>query len=224
MNARLATAAALLLAFGGALAAAARGWPWAWRALIVAAFAAGLFEWFRLLRAARAARGARAAWGWGAAGAVAVPAAGAVLLALPWQLALLLLAAVAAADTSAFLVGRRWGRRPLAPRISPGKTWAGFWAALAGAALAGLGWGALAADPRFGWPAVLLLGLLLGLSGALGDLAVSALKRAAGAKDSGRLLPGHGGALDRIDGLLLAAPAFAGLLALGPYPGVWDWR
>ncbi len=209
MSARLATAAALLLAFGGALALAAHGWPWAWRALVVAVLAAGAFEWLRLLRAAHAAGGLRSVLWWGLAGLGAAPAAGIALLALPWQPALLLLAAVAAADTGAFLIGRRWGRRPLAPRVSPRKTWAGFWGGLAGAGLAGLAWTAFIAEPQPGLPAILLLSLLLGLSAALGDLAVSVLKRAAGVKDSGRLLPGHGGALDRIDGYLLAAPAFA---------------
>ncbi len=110
-----------------------------------------------------------------------------------------------AADTGAYIVGHRWGRHRLAPRLSPGKTWEGF----LGSCLAGLGVGAalgflLDLGPGPG----ALLGLLIGSLGTLGDLSISVLKRRAGVKDSGNLFPGHGGVLDRLDSLL-----WSGMLA-----------
>ena len=126
---------------------------------------------------------------------------------------LLLLVPVWAGDTAAMLVGRRWGRRKLAPRVSPGKTWEG---AAANAAAAGLG-GILAAWATKTPPAAgLACGLACGTLGQAGDLFESWLKRRAGVKDSGALLPGHGGVLDRIDALLFAAwPVAAVLWAFG---------
>lgn len=107
-------------------------------------------------------------------------------------------------ETAAYFVGRRWGRHRLAPRVSPGKTVEGAIAqmiaslgvALAAAPLAGLG-------PAHG----LGIGLLLGGVGQVGDLAESFLKRSAGTKDAGAILPGHGGLLDRLDSLLFNIPA-----------------
>lgn len=127
-------------------------------------------------------------------------------------LVLWLLVVVAATDTLAYAAGRTIGGARLAPRISPGKTWAGLAGGLAGAALAGG-----AASPLLGWPwlAAGLLAAALGLVAQAGDLLESWLKRRAGVKDSGALLPGHGGILDRIDGLLLAAPALGLVVALG---------
>lgn len=108
-------------------------------------------------------------------------------------------------DSLAFLGGRRFGRRRLAPRISPGKTIEGSLAGLLGSALSALLCAAL-----FGLslPAVgaLAIGAGLGVTGQLGDLIESLLKRLAGVKDSGTLIPGHGGLLDRIDALLLTFP------------------
>ncbi|HET9702234.1 MAG TPA: phosphatidate cytidylyltransferase [Burkholderiales bacterium] len=117
-------------------------------------------------------------------------------------------------DTAAFFAGRRFGRRKLAPAVSPGKTWEG----VAGAALAvcayGIAWGALGLGRGGGGLAAFLV-LLLALAalGILGDLLESLLKRQAGLKDSGRILPGHGGILDRIDALTAALPV-AALVAL----------
>lgn len=112
---------------------------------------------------------------------------------------------VVAADSGAYFAGHLWGRRRLAPRLSPGKTWEGLAGGLAlaaalGAVLAGLG----LPDTK-AWAGA-LLGLLMGLVSVVGDLLESGLKRAAGAKDSGWVLPGHGGLLDRVDGILAAAP------------------
>ena len=126
---------------------------------------------------------------------------------------LTLVATVAASDTFQFYSGRTFGKRPLAPTISPKKTIEG---AIGGFVLAPL---ALVAIARWSLPAlhpaaVWAAGLGIVLAGIAGDLFESALKRAAGVKDSGTLIPGHGGVLDRIDALLFCAPLFYLLLAL----------
>jgi phosphatidate cytidylyltransferase len=162
---------------------------------------------------------------------------GLALLALPTlraqengpSLLLLLLFVVWAGDTSAYYVGRTWGRHKMAPKLSPGKSWEGAVASVAGSVLvafllvrlanllqassnsAVLAWMERACpsavisypDELSYW---LVLAVIINLAGQVGDLAESALKRSAGVKDSGSLLPGHGGVLDRIDALLLAAP------------------
>jgi phosphatidate cytidylyltransferase len=121
-----------------------------------------------------------------------------------WRV-LLLLAVVMSADTAAFFVGSTLGRRKLAPAVSPGKTVEGLLGGLAGGALGALAvrWAGLR-----GLPLAHAVGLGLGAAalGTVGDLAESLLKRWAGVKDSGRLFPGHGGMLDRLDSLLFAAP------------------
>jgi phosphatidate cytidylyltransferase len=112
------------------------------------------------------------------------------------------------ADSGAYFAGRALGVRKLAPAVSPGKTWAGLWGGLlACALLAGLT--ALAADVPL--QALLPVTLVAGLFSVVGDLTESLCKRFAGVKDSGTLIPGHGGVLDRFDSLLAAAP----LLMLG---------
>jgi phosphatidate cytidylyltransferase len=113
----------------------------------------------------------------------------------------LALFATFASDTAAFFAGRALGRHKLAPHISPGKTWEGTIAGFLGAIIASLLFTMLL--PISYWQAV-LLGFLVSLFGQLGDLAESLLKRNIGVKDSGRLLPGHGGALDRIDSVVFA--------------------
>jgi len=106
-----------------------------------------------------------------------------------------------ASDTAAYFVGRALGRHKLAPRISPGKTWEGTIAGFFGAIIVSLLFTMLL--PISYWQAI-LLGFLVSLFGQLGDLAESLLKRNMEVKDSGRLLPGHGGFLDRIDSILFA--------------------
>lgn len=117
--------------------------------------------------------------------------------------ALLALAVTWAADVAAYAVGSRIGRRRIAPRLSPGKTIEGTAAGLAAAALTAIGFGAIYGLAPAG---VAIVAVLAGPAALAGDLVESALKRAAGVKDAGGLIPGHGGLLDRIDSLLLVAP------------------
>ncbi|MBF0342158.1 MAG: phosphatidate cytidylyltransferase [Magnetococcales bacterium] len=119
----------------------------------------------------------------------------------------LLLFVVWATDTGALLVGKRWGRAKIVPAISPNKTWAGFWGGTAAGTLVGLISAAGFGLP-FSWRESLGLGLMLSLAGQVGDLVESVLKRESGVKDTGQLIPGHGGLLDRLDSLLFVAPVF----------------
>lgn len=124
----------------------------------------------------------------------------------------LLFALVWGSDTGAFFSGRRWGRHALAPAISPGKTWEGFAGGLViGTFIALLLYAVGSAQalllPNLAWM-LPVCAMVIGFS-VVGDLAESLLKRQVGAKDSGRLLPGHGGILDRLDALLAAAPVLA---------------
>nr|WP_297459711.1 phosphatidate cytidylyltransferase [uncultured Halomonas sp.] len=124
-----------------------------------------------------------------------------------WLLYVLLL--VWLADIGAYFAGRRFGRRKLAPRVSPAKSWEGVYGGLIATALLALafsGWAELATGAR-AW--LVLATLLVALISVLGDLFESMLKRLRGLKDSGNLLPGHGGVLDRIDSLTAAVPLFA---------------
>jgi len=162
---------------------------------------------------------------------------GLTLIALPTlreqangpSLVAFLLFVVWAGDTAAYYAGRAWGRHKMAPKLSPGKTWEGAIASVAGsvviaAALVSLA--SLMQEPAnsavLSWlertfPSAVLsypdeiwywlaLAAITNVAAQIGDLAESALKRSAGVKDSGSLLPGHGGVLDRIDALLLAGP------------------
>lgn len=127
-------------------------------------------------------------------------------------LLLSLLVLVWLADSAAYFTGRAWGKRKLAPMISPGKTLAGLGGALVAAALLGGGLAKVGLLPGQDLPAMVVIFLLLAIVSVAGDLAESAVKRQAGVKDSGQLLPGHGGVLDRIDSLIAAAPVFAALV------------
>jgi phosphatidate cytidylyltransferase len=109
------------------------------------------------------------------------------------------------ADTGAYFTGRALGKAKLYPAVSPGKTRAGLFGALAFAALAG-GLASATYLPKLPMVAGILLGVIAGLLGQLGDLVESLLKRSAGVKDSGALIPGHGGLLDRVDALLFVSP------------------
>jgi phosphatidate cytidylyltransferase len=108
-------------------------------------------------------------------------------------------------DSAAYYVGRRFGKHKLAPVVSPGKSWEGAAASVLGAVLFGLLYlGHFL--PQIPWWQVALMAAIANTAGQLGDLAESALKRGAGVKDSGNLLPGHGGILDRVDSSLFALP------------------
>jgi phosphatidate cytidylyltransferase len=135
-----------------------------------------------------------------------------------WWLLLILLA-VWLADSGAYLVGSRYGRRSLSTRLSPRKTWEGYLGGIAfavaggalfGAILMGLAGPGSGVDPLIG----AILGLLMGVFTILGDLGESMIKRQAGAKDSSNLLPGHGGIFDRIDSWLWAG-------VIGYYTVLW---
>lgn len=117
--------------------------------------------------------------------------------------ALTVFAVIWANDTMAYLVGIPWGRRRLAPAVSPSKSVEGFVAGLVAAAAV-----AVAAGWMQGWPAPVagIIGLVVALAAVGGDLWESAMKRSAGVKDSGNLLPGHGGVLDRFDAVLFGVP------------------
>ena len=131
------------------------------------------------------------------------------------SLLIAVLGTVWVSDTAAYFAGRRFGRRKLAPSISPGKTWEGVAGALAAVGIYALAWAGLGAPGNTSaWPAAMrvavtwILPVLLGLAvvGMIGDLFESLIKRQAGVKDSGTLLPGHGGILDRIDASMAMLP------------------
>lgn len=126
------------------------------------------------------------------------------------QAVLWLVLMVISADIGAYFAGRRFGRRKLAPRVSPAKTWEGAFGGLLAVVLVAWG-GAVYFGAR---PLIsIAFGCAVGIFSIVGDLTESMFKRAAGLKDSGRLLPGHGGLLDRIDSVTAAAPLYAlGLL------------
>ena len=131
-----------------------------------------------------------------------------------------------AADVFAYFSGRAFGKRKLAPSISPGKSWEGVWGGMVGVVLLCAAWvwgdqnlqaGVLSLYSRLykvGWWFALVAVLFMALMSVVGDLVESLVKRAAGAKDSSNLLPGHGGVLDRVDALLPTLPLAMMLLAL----------
>ncbi len=231
-----------------ALAAAGMGWEWA-RLACAGRHAAGALAILTPLCSVAAAAlgwtvaalglallGSAAVWiAAGGSGGLAGPWAslGTAWIALPciavlWIAAepqagraavLWLLATVWAADTGAYVAGRGLGGPRLAPRLSPNKTWAGFCGGVVSAGLV-----ALVAAHYATAAAVTLaaVGLALGAAAQLGDLAESAAKRHFGVKDSSGLIPGHGGLLDRLDGMLAAAMLLSLLtLAAGASPLLW---
>ena len=154
----------------------------------------------------RGVRPEQAPWIVAAGFAVLVPPGLAMAALGPLQV-LLVLALVWIADTAAYFVGRAWGRRKLAPAISPGKSWEGAAGGLMGAALYAI----IVAffTERGAHIALVATAVVLGMVSIVGDLFESAAKRQAGVKDSGTLLPGHGGILDRIDSATATLPLAA---------------
>ncbi|MEZ4414194.1 MAG: phosphatidate cytidylyltransferase [Gemmatimonadota bacterium] len=138
------------------------------------------------------------------------PLAGAALLIFPLLVTWI-------GDTFAYFGGRAWGRHKLAPKVSPKKTVEGALAGLAGSAAAGglfAGFALQRWEPAVSVGAAILIAVVLGAVGQIGDLAESVLKREAGVKDSGTLLPGHGGLLDRFDAIFFTVPVAYGLFRL----------
>ena len=232
----LAVAMGVAVALGGAAAWAA-GWAvqapaWLWAAALALWVAGGALAlrsgpaaWPQLPRAAR--------WGLGLLGIWLAWLALAQARTVGINFMLSVLCLVWMADVAAYFGGRAFGRRKLAPSISPGKSWEGVWSGWMGVVLLAVFWiwlddrmvvdGMRADGPSVysrlfqQWGAVGLLAalaLLAGLS-VVGDLVESLVKRAAGAKDSSQLLPGHGGVLDRVDALLPVLPAAMALVAFG---------
>jgi len=179
---------------------------------------AGVAGWPGIPRPVRLVGGLLALWlAW-------LAVAQARVVGINFLLSLLLLVWVA--DIFAYFAGRAFGRRKLAPGISPGKSWEGVWGGMAGVVVLAFAW--VAADAQFqatvpslytrlagagGW-LVLLSALFLAAMSVVGDLVESLIKRSAGAKDSSGLLPGHGGVLDRVDALLPTLPLAMMLAAL----------
>jgi phosphatidate cytidylyltransferase len=153
-----------------------------------------------------------------AAGITVLVPAGLAMIALPRGLLLALLGLAWVADTAAYLVGRSFGRHKLAPKVSPGKTIEGA----AGAVVASVAYAVILAASMpaigahvngFAWAAYVAGATVLCICGIIGDLFESLAKRHAGVKDSGKLLPGHGGVLDRIDSLCAVLPIGALLVS-----------
>ena len=172
--------------------------------MVVALLASAMLQRGPIEQAPRSAGLGALAWGY----AGLLPAAVVALRVREdagWQWVVLLFVVTWANDTLAYFTGRFLGKRPLAPRISPKKTWEGFWGGAAGSVL-----GALVVKFLLlpGLPVAAAVGVGAGAAvlGPLGDLSESMLKRAAGVKDSGKIIPGHGGLLDRIDAVLFVAP------------------
>jgi phosphatidate cytidylyltransferase len=190
---------------------------WAFALLLAIGGGLVLWEWLALVRKMDAGAGQRAALNLLAVLAVAGAIGGLWVVRdqLGFTAALWVFAMVWATDIGAYFAGRAFGGLRLAPSISPSKTWSG----LIGGMIAALVVGATLGD-RAGIDGVpLWIGAPMGLLSQLGDLAQSWLKRHAGVKDSGRIIPGHGGVFDRVDGLIpvaivIGALAYAGVLTV----------
>lgn len=229
-NLLLRAASAAVLAPVALLAAYCGGWPFLLFCAVAAA--AILWEWLSLVAARRGRRGVATTVLWDAIGLVYAAAAfvSPVLLRHDpvYGLAALcvLFAVVWATDILAYLVGRAVGGPLLWPRLSPNKTWAGAFGGLAG----GVAAGTLVAYASAGTNALVggALALVLSIVSQGGDLFESAVKRRFGVKDASRLIPGHGGVMDRLDGFLVAATVavLIGVLRQGlaaPAQGLLVW-
>ncbi|MDR2858273.1 MAG: phosphatidate cytidylyltransferase [Novosphingobium sp.] len=225
--------AAVMLAVAGA-ALRLGGWPWT---AFVALVAAGvLWEWLVLVRGVARSPVARGLWN--AGGIVYVGLAAFMLILLRFGARgsgelMTIIAAVIATDIFAYFSGRTFGGPRIAPGISPSKTWAGLIGGMAGAGalmvlvsysryrsdqdwFAAQGADAVLHGPiTFEWLPALAVGAGIAVVAQTGDFFESWMKRKAGVKDSGRLIPGHGGLFDRVDGLLAVLFVFGGLMLAG---------
>ncbi len=133
-----------------------------------------------------------------------------------WHSVIFLFVLIWTADSGAYFAGKAWGKRKLADKVSPGKSWEGVLGALVMSAIFSIGYAVFQSIPLLSLLFFVLLCLLTVMVSILGDLLESLFKRQMGVKDSGQILPGHGGILDRIDSLTSAAPVFVtGLILLG---------
>lgn len=205
----------------------------AWRLVVLNVLAVGFWLW-ALVMVRRYPQG-REAWSasWKVAlmGLCALLPAWVALLYLKQLhgggvIVFVLIGLVSVADIGAFFAGRAWGRSKLAPELSPNKSWAGFWGGMAASGAVALLLVALLhslyrpIEPWL-WPTLTVAAILVAVFSVVGDLFESMLKRERGIKDSGNILPGHGGALDRMDSLLAAAPVF--MLAVLLLSGQVSW-
>ncbi|MDP9057004.1 MAG: phosphatidate cytidylyltransferase [Pseudomonadota bacterium] len=194
------------------------GWPWA---IFVALIAAGvLWEWVKLARGIARPPAARACWF--AAGLIYVGVAAEVLWRAEFHDVLIIVLCVIATDIGAYFSGRSFGGPKIAPRISPSKTWSGL---VGGMLASGLTfWTAMAWLDRvislhnFAFMLrFVATGALIAIIAQAGDFFESWMKRRAGVKDSGHLIPGHGGLFDRIDGLLAVLFVAGIMMRLGRF-------
>lgn len=132
------------------------------------------------------------------------------------QIVFFLFAVICVGDIFAYFTGRAFGRKSMSPRISPKKTWEGAMGGLAASVILGWVYARCFWQGR-NWEIIILLAFLVAIAGQMGDLVESAMKRGAHLKDSGAILPGHGGLLDRVDSLLLGAPMLWLALTLRSY-------
>lgn len=226
-------ASAVVMVTGAGLAIWLGGWLWL--ALVGAVAVGVLWEWRGLVARFAPSALSRAVWMLG--GFVYIGLAAGLLALLrvmpgPEQAVVLpIMLAVIGTDVGAYFAGRTFGGPKIAPKVSPSKTWSGLGGGIVGAALVWLvalgaahnGLGGVPALPERlaanAWPA-LMLGTLTAVIAQAGDFFESWMKRRAGVKDSGRLIPGHGGLFDRVDGLLavLFVLALASLLPFSVVP------
>lgn len=224
MKHRLISAMALVLILSAAIVL---DWlfasAWFSATLIAVVLLAGTGECVRLLRLREQRRNPGRTLGWrrrarhvlGASVGIGLP--GAFLFALRLRenglwLVLYLVAVAKMVDNGALFAGRMWGRRRLAPQTSPAKTVEGLYGGLAAGIVTAVVLAPFCTGGRMG--SAVVFGLTVSLFAVLGDLAESRLKRAAGVKDSGLLMPGIGGVLDLMDSILLSAPIAYGLLVV----------
>lgn len=188
---------------------------WVWMAFVALVALAALWEWNGLAKGVGRTTVGEALWLFIGVIYIGVAALGMVQLRafyVPVFFAIAFVLPIIAVDVGAYFMGRALGGPKIAPRISPSKTWAGLLGGVIGATLAylfvGYNWADsyfVSNEATFGWKSLigaLILGTVVAVIAQAGDFFESWMKRRAGVKDSGRLIPGHGGVLDRVDGMI----------------------